>query len=448
MSNRENTRRLRWAGAACLTLTALVACARSNDDASSPPPADATDGGHTLIEDASADAENPADAGAIDATSEDVDAAPPKCSAAGWCDTELPSQSIILLRNIVPFEHHAFVLAFGTSIGWKVLEWDDEGGWKYIDDGTQNALNGTGNNLWAPNEDELYFTLIDGSGLSGGTAGGFVYHGVRPTLPGTTWTWNRWRFDCTDDLYDTPFVGGTGDDLFVSSCRKIYRATQDATVDGGVAWETVFTDDVNESVLFGNGVTFSFSGTSGSEYWFVGRRTSSSCGVMVRASSSGVEKFVDSTVSGSTCADKAGYFNFGKLQFADAMFLPSGGMLVIPSVTQTVQRITPNGDGTLTSVTATLTPPLPSSTPILSPFFNSLWGENPDDLWFVVDPRSSSNAVVQATNYWDAQSATSGYSTIALNGAANTIPLSQVRGSSKKNLWVIGNARALHKTTP
>jgi len=109
-----------------------------------------------------------------------------RCSPDGWCVTDLPADDLDL-RDIRPFEDRAFAVAESPSLGIQFLEWErSTDKWKFINEGSQNRFDrgAYAGNMWAPNENEVYFTL----------APAFVYHGVRAN-PASPFTWKISRLD-------------------------------------------------------------------------------------------------------------------------------------------------------------------------------------------------------------------------------------------------------------
>ena len=189
--------RLHWLGLGALALAAIAACATSSDGAAAlPAPTDESPSGLP-------DAQAP-----NDAFEGGTDALPPqksleRCSPDGWCITDLPDDDLDL-RDVRPFQDRAFAVAESQTLGIQFLEWErSTDAWKFINEGTQNQLD-RGNyagNMWAPNENEVYFTL----------APAFVYHGKRPD-PGSPFTWKISRLDTPDGASIADDAGAPADD--------------------------------------------------------------------------------------------------------------------------------------------------------------------------------------------------------------------------------------------
>ncbi|RYI99687.1 MAG: hypothetical protein EON52_25330, partial [Actinomycetales bacterium] len=153
----------------------------------------------------------PSDAGSADdaAPTDDAETAASGCSPDGWCPTTLPG-SDIEVTDVVPFENRAFGLMRSANLNNKVAEWTPENGWRFISKSTGIAFPvwQVPGNLWAPDEDTVYFSVADLSGLEGGTYGAFILRGRRPVAPATEWSWTTSKIDC-DRLTATAPIGGT-----------------------------------------------------------------------------------------------------------------------------------------------------------------------------------------------------------------------------------------------
>jgi hypothetical protein len=405
-------------------LSAAAACAASNDETSSPDdPNTVGDGGSSTVE-ASVDSAVFRDATASDGPSD------PTCSPAGWCITELPDPSLEV-RDIWPFEKHAFALSSDQYGGFKILEWSQDvsqqSGWKYIDDNTQQDLYpGESGNVWAPNEQEVYFTL------SGYTRGGYLYHGKRPTWPATAWTWTRTQFDCANPNTDVPAVWGIGGDVYALACQKIYRLTGDPDADAGVAadggssaWTLEYTDDDPTPIVFYGG------GGTADDRLFVGSRGAfRPCTFIVRKTAAGYQRIVDGLPSGAfglTCKEKPGYpmvpglYAFSSTRPGEVLGTTFDGRLL---------RVAIDGEGG-TSITEANPKP---------PEARAVWSDSPDEVWL------GAGYLLHGTGIWS-DGGSYQVSTVALNDGRPVASFSKIRGISNSNLWAVGS-RAFHKTTP
>jgi hypothetical protein len=417
-----------------IALAAAVACAASGAQETSGEPLPDPDSGATTVP----------EGGIPDDASPDAPSKREACSAAGWCPTELPDTELSV-SDIWPLEKHAFAFAESPRRGLKFLEWDSATEkWTFIDDGTQNERRVVSGNVWAPNDDEVYFTLLDYEAIfAGGLPPAFVYHGKRPVPPATAWSWTQLRFDC--DIFDfkQPKVWGTSrDDVYLMTCRSIYHLNGAGGADSGTApWPAEYVDDdpANRVEFFGA------TGTA-NEAWFVGRRGAvfGSCTVLLRKTSAGYERVADGTPADEGCADVGGSLNING-SFDTGVFSAVSGSVVgarskeIGGISDIVRIAALPGGGYSIDVTS-----LPSTLPV-SP--SSIWGVADDDLWMTAAPSFGlGGTVVRGTKVWSDAGAY-GYSTLAMNGAPNTATLSRIRGTSNTNLWAVGFDRAFHKTT-
>ena len=426
-------------GCVSVALSAAVACATSedsNDSAIAPAPGD---GGVTTLPDAMETPVDPGDAG-VDAEAGEVDTT---CSAAGWCLTELPDPSLNP-GELVPLQKHAFAMGHNEALGTKILEWSDATqAWSYIDDRSQHSIVGNARSLWAPNENEVYYFVSDYSPLYGeGAYGGYLFRGTRPVAPATAWSWTRERFDCDGVsipeipgflLPEEPEVWGTGSgDVYALSCGAIHRSTGSASDAGTGSWRVDYVDDDPSSRIEFTGAT----GTGPDDVWFLGRRGGfSPCAVVLHKTAAGYETVVDAIVNpDGTCGQKAGLPTIeGTITSPTArsnqLVVVAGGRLL---------KIARDGEGAYALTYAGVSH-LPGYTLV------SAWADSDSDAWLVGN--SGKGIVYRGTNVWGPAGALE-ISTIALNGAANQKALSQIIGTSNKNLWVIGAERAFHKTTP
>ncbi|MBN9162184.1 MAG: hypothetical protein BGO98_11030 [Myxococcales bacterium 68-20] len=415
------------------------ACASSEDEASElvapPAPAEVPDSGD-------------GDDGSV-ADVDVPDTRLPDCSPAGWCITDFPDEDLVF-RDIAPFEDVAFAIAESRSEGIKVLEWSTSTNtWKYIDDGTQNAtpIGTFAGRIYAPNVDEVYFTV----GPS------HVFHGKRS---GGTWTWTKQALPDNiaghTDSHGNPTrtnrqptttlgVWGTGaGDVYAYYSNTIFHRDP---VDGGFAAVYVADDleAANEHIFFS-----SVHGSGPNDVWFVGARARTlmtSCPLVVRKSGAGWERVADSVVSTSAntaCAERPGTLLIGGPG-------TSGWLLDIAPVSTTeyvalhnrIQiglwedvyataiRITDGGY----SFEQSLVPmKIGTGNPGSA---TSLW-RGDGETWF-----TSWGLVLRGSD-----DGTVSVSTLSRSGGAVVAPFYRIRGTSNQNLWAIGARHAYHKTTP
>ncbi len=495
LRSRPSLRSLRFMLAlGSVALGGAAACATSNDEESSLPPAH--DAGTTSVpEDAStSDGAASTDAGVTDA------AVPSWCSNAGWCATSLPD-SDLTVTDIWPFDDRAFAIAESDTLGTKVLEWTDAtGAWAYIDDNSQNALGGGkySGKIWAPNENEVYF----------GVAPAFIHHGTRAN-PSSPWTWesSRLSYEGRDfgpehdpgrpwhnrhpsapgvpaDRYAALGVWGTSsDDVYAWYANTIFHRK---SVDGGApAWvpEYALTDPAAPDDAF---FIFAADGSSSDDIWFAGGRGRYTagggagihpCTVVIHRTPDEYRRIVDHTVSptpSNTCRAKAGVQSL-KVSVAlpgvgtvTAAWTSPGWMMSIASTRpgaavgiwerKNLASIASEdaGSALLNPVAAR------SAAGAYNPLLSSIWiheetawlsgwglvleAENKPDAWTSGKPLLTPEEAASPSGVDGG--ATYSISSTALNGTPLDLSLLQVRGSSNNNLWAVGPRYALHKKTP
>jgi hypothetical protein len=422
-------------------LAAVAACAGSDDDPSAP--ATPPPGGSVPDSDAST----------VDAGS---DAAPdvefPTCSAAGWCRTPLPDVELEI-RDIWPLPGRAFAIAESPVLGVKVLEWTDaQSAWSYIDDNAQNEVGGQyAGTIWASGDDEVYYAV----------APRYIYHGMRLAPPAAGWTWSRHELEDNSHKGDASHathdhgvarnnatqanqavlgVWGTGSDhVYAWYANTVYHWT---SADGAApAWVPEYIaedhDTSSEHLFFA-----SAAGTSDHDVWFSGARAASftDCPILVHKSAAGYRRIADDAVQGSACAERPGAVHIGGA---------TGWLIDIESIGpatvrglkggQDVARVSLGDESGVSSATVFA---LPKFTTIAnSPSaFRSFWSSS-DEWWL-----TAWGLVVRGKIEGDADMFA--VSTLSLNGAPIDTPMHRIRGTSKTNLWAIGNGYAFHKTTP
>ena len=380
----------------------------------------------------------------------------PDCSPAGWCVTGFPDEDLVF-RDIAPFEEVAFAIAESATEGIKVLEWTKStSAWKYIDDGTQNATGiGTfAGRIYAPNVDEVYFTV----GPS------HVFHGERS---GGTWTWTNQALPDSiaghTDSHGNPTqrangrpittlgVWGTGaGDVFAYYSNTIFHRDPAS----GLFAADYVADDLaaaDEHVFFA-----SVHGSGPNDVWFVGapERASYSCPLVVRKSAAGWERVADGVVSTNFAAPCA--------QRPETLFIGGAGKsgwlvdvapvstteyvalhnrverLSFENVYATRIRVTDDGYSFEQSlVPVQVAPGSGSNAGFGAAPSTALW-RGDGETWF-----TSWGLVLRGSD-----DGTFSVSTLSRSGGPVSAPFYRIRGTSNQNLWAIGARHAYHKTTP
>ncbi|MBN9162919.1 MAG: hypothetical protein BGO98_35545 [Myxococcales bacterium 68-20] len=421
------------------------ACARSEDAPSvgtdPPPPSEVPDSGDD-------------DGGDEDSDVDVPDSRLPDCSPAGWCITGFPDEDLVF-RDIAPFEEVAFAIAESRIEGIKVLEWTKATNtWQYIDDGTQNEppIGTFAGRIYAPNADEVYFTV----GPS------HVFHGKRS---GGTWTWTKQALPDniaghTDshgnpiDVYGggqpitTLGVWGTGaEDVYAYYSNTIFHRDP---ASGSFAAVNV-ADDLeadNEHIFFA-----SVHGSGPNDVWFVGARVRGylSCPLVVRKSAAGWERVADGVVStnfNTPCAERPGTLFIGGPG--------KGGWLVDIAPVSTTEYValynrvkgTSFEDAYATTIRVTddgysfeqSLVPVKIADSMAASYLrraSALW-RGDGETWF-----TSWGLVLR-----ESEDGTFSVSTLSRSGAQVNAPFYRIRGTSNQNLWAIGARHAYHKTTP
>lgn len=435
----------------CAAVSAAIACS-SNEETPAAATDVAPDSGNTVPEN---------DAGSTPDAQRDafVPQTGPRCTDAGWCETELPDPQIVM-RDIVPLAGRAFAIGESPRYGVKVLEWTDPesngfGSWKYIDDGSQNepGFGAYAGGIWAPNDNELYF----------GVAPGTIYRGVRASLD-APWTWtrsiladhshegepthaahdhgqqtNRYTTPAIAQLFPTIGVFGTsGSDVYAWYSNTIYHRTTDDA--GEPTWEAAYiASDAEADVehLFFVGAT----GTDPDDLWFTGVRdrfpSGRACPVLIRKTNGEFQRVADGTLptGNKACQARAGFLFVSSVDGWLTEVRRTGAEKLLGIVgSSRLAQISGDGDGGFVS-TLSIVPgsALAQAVYSVDMVSNQLWSSG----W---------GLITRNDDFPDA----GGYeiSTSALGGAPLNRPLYRVRGTSSTNLWAVGAENALHKTTP
>lgn len=409
--------------AASFGIAVTVACADSGAD------------GDGAIVDAGADEHEVLDAAASSIDSS-VDAAVeiPNCSPAGWCETALPDVDLRVV-DVWPFENHTLAVAVSETLGTKVLEWTEaDAQWRYIDDTTQNdsEMGAYVGSMWAPSEEELYFTV----------APGYVYHGTKAAPPAADWTWTRTALPNVgaSKNYGTPIkypplgVWGTNSsNVYAWLENTIFHWTRDDA--GTQSWVTEYVaDDAQppyERLFF-----TAAGGPNADDVWFVGSRFTNfaECPLVVRKTTAGYERIADGSLATYAC-EQNGPLMIGGAEGGLSDLQTAAGKLVALKGGRTPVRFSFDGDGYLAEVATTL----PASLGLEDgEKLLSMWADA-NTAWL------SGGFVVHGIDVWS--NGTYEISTLARNGAPIVRAFWQVRGSSNTNLWAVGDFHALHKTT-
>ncbi len=440
-----------------LMIAAAAACASSDEEKGStlPPvpdsgaPLASDDGGDDTPDAKDAAADGQLDGGA-------------GCSAAGWCPTSLPDNDLTL-KDIWTMPGHAFAVAESPTLGCKALEWTESTGkWSYIDDGTQNQPGSTQyvGRLWAPSEDEVYFTISPRT----------VFHGKRSSNANKPWAWTHQQLEnripadyppqplnaehytgrpmdlaTATKLVSLGVFGTSASDVYAWYGNAIYRMSSGD--DGNPTWAVDYVaDDLDraDEQLFFLGAT----ATSSNDVWFGGARTGKvyeyrSCAMAVHKTAAGYQRAVDGVGNSSGCEPRpdsgavvvggaSGWFTDMRSVSPNSIIGLKGG--------QTVVRISGTGDTYSVDL---------SQIPLLAPqaskqfMFLSISAAPDDTLWL-----GGFGLVAQAKNVWDGDAGSYRVSTIALNGSFTNMTVYQIRASSNADVWAVGDRNALHKTTP
>jgi hypothetical protein len=476
---------LAGATATLAALATLAACAASDGEGTS---LDLLADGGTTVPD--------------DAAPEEVDGAPGRdasvpvwsdCNEHGWCQTQLPDPKLTLI-DVWPFVDRAFAVAQSDTLGTKLLEWTEAAeAWSYIDDNSQNAY-GSGQyagKMYAPSENEVYFT----------TAPGVVYHGTRESVS-APFTWESARLPYDGPVYVdrdpgrawsvempgvyvtryAPALGVTGTsagDVYAWYGNRIFRRTSE---DGGPpTWVSEFVTEDPSSTADESFYIFNASPASSDEIWFVGGHGPSDtakgfagCPTLFRRTPSGYATVLDSTYANGNCSPKPDTIQ-PKVMFE----VPGYGVFELPWPAKGwATAVTPVAPGAAvvivqndltwcyvdtTSNVARGNQVLEVEPPTLlsPPLINSVVRVD-DRLWFSghgmvfsseikPDAWKDSLGIGTAESYAQAgrpSGALLETTSVAMNGSYLNEPLHQVRGTSAKNLWAVGNRYALHKKTP
>ncbi|MBN9161188.1 MAG: hypothetical protein J0I07_09510 [Myxococcales bacterium] len=477
---------LAWSTATLAALATLAACATSDGEGASLDPV--PDGGSTIVDDASPEE--------VDATSRPDASAPvwSACNDHGWCETELPDPKLTFI-DVWPFVDRAFAVAESDTLGTKVLEWTEATqAWSYIDDNSQNAYGGGqyAGKMYAPSENELYFT----------TAPGIVYHGKRVD-PSAAFTWESARLPYEGPAYanrdpgrawsvEVPngtvtryatalgVTGTSADDVYAWYGNRIFRRTSEGG--GPPTWGSEFVTEDPSSTADESFYIFNASPASSDEIWFVGGHGPTDavegykgCPTLFRRTPSGYSVVLEFTYASGSCATKP-----GAIQPSVKLEIPGYGVFEIPWQTRGwATAVAPVAPGAALVIVGNalewyyvdtasnvarynwVSGVRPPTGLLLPPLVHSVVRMD-DRLWFSghgivfgseIKPAAWNDGLGIGTPESFAQAGT-GYgalvekTSVAMKGRYLDEPLYQVRGTSAKNLWAVGNRYALHKKTP
>ncbi len=364
---------------------------------------------------------------------------PERCSPAGWCEVSPPEYGSYTLQfnGIWPLTDRAFI--YGRSITSDnastlppvLLEWDYASKtFTRIDDGRHTWNQGNISGVFAPNKDEVYYVSN-----RFGVTGGEVYHGHRPLPPATEWSWTTRQLGCSARLLS--MIWGTGSDVYIAGCKKIFRHSPDGGDGGTETWVEDLVETDSTADLTG------IAGTGPDNVWFYGTKTR--CPYVLRKTATGYERVAESIWSATErrCQSKDGLLAFDGYPTAGVDHpigvAASGELLVLSLDRKVLARIGPADAGGYTIAYASPLPTVPEGITL-----SRVWGGDDGALWFI----TNENSILRATDVWTDAGASIQYSTLARNGAPNDKPLTVLRGTSTSNLWAIGEYRAFHKSTP
>lgn len=416
-----------------------AACAASGDEAPRPAPSldPSPEGGVIPPSDAGPDREG-------GGTDDDIDGGP-LCSLDGWCPTTLPGEDITV-SDVVPFEHRAFALMSGSYIGYKIAEWTPADGWHYITKKLEFPVYSNPWALWAPNEDEVYFTVNDLSGFLGATFGAFVVRGRRPVPPETDWSWTTSKIDCDRMTSTAPVLGVGSSEVYTSTCGKIYRSNAGAwDADAGASpWtEEGYVDPVATHPV----ELYAAAGTGADDLWFGGGRWSydytNACATLVHKTATAYETVIDGVPTDDGCAPVDGLPSLRGVFMNNLHAVAKGRVVGAATITGTSPPVNYLVKVATDGGQADVVTSRPSGS---DGVLGAVWGLSADDL-FVVSSLFTTSTIFRARNVWgDAPSYA--YSRLAINGLPNTSQLLMVRGTSNQNIWAVGYKNAYHKSTP
>ena len=376
------------------------------------------------------------------------------CSEAGWCSTPLPDRELSM-RDIWPLAGgRAFAIAESTTLGVKVLEWRaEDAAWKYIDDNTQNQVDGAfAGAIWAPNDDDVYYAVAS-----------YIYRGTRRPPPETGWSWSRQKLEDNSHVGDPAHAAHDHGRPASAAARETYPAVGVWGIDANevYAWysNTIFhwksvggaapswvaeyvaddPDQESEHLFF-----VSATGSGPDDVTFAGVRNRTwgsysqnwNCAFLVRKTPGGFARVADGSVASGNCADRPGLPRVGGSEgwLTDIQSTAPGEIVGLKAAKEIVQIsadvVTVSGD------------PVPEFVVVNGPgdALRSYW-RSPSHDWL-----TRWGIVIRGEETADGGSYA--ISSLVLDGKPVRAAMHRVRGTSDTNLWAIGDGYAFHKTTP
>ena len=434
---------------------ALGACAAAGDEPGESAPPPTVDGG-----DASA---FPADG--VDAAPDvvqDADTFSPTCSPGGWCTTRILSETAFTFTDVWPLEKSAFATGFptGRTVDGTIVEYDGEA-WRPL------ARLSNARTVWAPSEDEVW---------AGGdsNAGGALKRGVRSD---GTWTWsnvlpaekhisNIWGSG-PNDVYVVAVDAWTGNpDDCVNCSQRVYHLGASGTPSLVLEGDALSGPWGRHAPEGPTGLWIDrVVGTSSNDVWIVGHR--GWCAYLALKTAASFVTLADATpgdwpalasdggiASPCTPVEEAhawsGFFFRDWVQAASSA--PGEIVIALPADYERkyrgVHRVksTP-GDGLVITAGATLaelTSAVGSGNgnPHQLRRPTAIWSPSAGDVYV-----AGFGAILRNPASFD-DASTFSYSSVALDGSALDKQFFAIRGTAPKNVWVVGESYALHKTTP
>ena len=447
-------RRTTVLGAGIGVSAVIVACATAEDvDRAAP---DAPDAPAPSV----LSPEDTADASEADAATS-VDAAR-ACSPDGWCLTTAPGTGIAF-NGIAPLEKSAFSILSSAYLGRRVAEWTPDGGWSLLTrvDQSNWPVSVTEGDIWAPDADTVYFSVVDNSALYASvygfdlTYGAVVVRGRRPVAPATEWIWSQSRIFC-DRWVGGAGVGGSKDgNVYVATCGKIFRldTSVDASAPSDGGPETLrWIDDGFVDVDPTNPIEFrEIGGTGPDDLWFAGGRildATSNCALLVHKTSDGYRTLIDGIPQPSQCLAR-GSLPMVKGAFVAGMhaFSKNRVVTVVPtpaaSGKSAAQLVDVGHSGDQVTVRT-------ADAPVEGQRLLSPWAASEDDILAIGCDDSGGCFIRRGQSVWGDDPSWS-FSQLAINGLRNPARIEKLRGTSTQNLWAVGggtNGLAYHKSTP
>jgi len=387
---------------------------------------------------------------ASDAAVDATDAVVVRCSPDGWCSTSLPDTDLSM-KDIWPVSaDRAFAIAESVTVGVKVLEWRaEDGAWKYIDDNSQNQLDGAfAGSIWAPDADTVYYAVSS-----------YIYRGTRLAPPASGWSWSRQKLEDNSHVGDPthathdhgrtssndPLVGVWGldaDDVYAWYSNTIFHwKSENGAAASWVAEYVADDPDEDTQHLF----FVSAAGSGPNDIWFAGARkgiweVSDSiydCAIIVRKTATGFARVADGTPVSANCSERTGFpLVGGSAGWLTSIQSTSPGTVTgikttgFPASTEVLQ---------LSSEIATLREdPVPALERAPGSLF-SYW-RSPDHEWltgwgFVLRGEEAGDGMTYSN------------SSLVLDGNPTRAAMHRIRGTAETNIWAIGDGYAFHKTT-